>query len=322
MKKSVLSIVAATLLSGTALAADLPVKAPRVAVPAAPPFFDLAFGGGLHSDYIFRGVTQTNHKPGAYAYFEPRINVNSNFQLYANVTGWSISFPNRAAAEIDIFGGARLTIDKLVLDGGVQYYWYPGGQCFNTVALCNSLGGGNFVAATLPNGNVIKADLSFWEVYGKATLNVTDQFALGAMVAYSPSVLNSGANGFYVEGNAKYTFQEINNIKPYVAGTLGYWSLGTSDAFYAVAGFPGGIPFKSYANWSAAIGGTWKVVSVEARYYGSSLNKGDCNAFTSDHTASGVFSTAINPGGPASNWCDHRIVGRATFDITASSDLK
>ena len=31
--------------------------------------------------------------------------------------------------------------------------------------------------------------------------------------------------------------------------------------------------------------------------------KDDYNAFTSDHTASGIASTPINPNGPGSNWC-------------------
>ena len=34
------------------------------------------------SDYIFRGVTQSNHKPSVAAYFEPRYNVNKDLQLY------------------------------------------------------------------------------------------------------------------------------------------------------------------------------------------------------------------------------------------------
>ena len=34
------------------------------------------------------------------------------------------------------------------------------------------------------NLNVVKKDLSFWEVYGKVTFTVTDQFAVGASVYY------------------------------------------------------------------------------------------------------------------------------------------
>ena len=85
------------------------------------------------NDYIFRGVTQSNHKPSVAAYFEPRYNVNKDVQLYVGVAGESISFPNRAAAEIDIYGGIRPTFGMFAFDFGVWGYLYPGGQCFDGV---------------------------------------------------------------------------------------------------------------------------------------------------------------------------------------------
>src|SRR6476620_55455 len=111
MKKAVLLATALTLVvSGSAgLAADLPVKAKA---PPPAPFdpWDIAFGGGITNDYIFRGITQSNHKPSVNVYFEPRYNVTKDFQLYVGLGGASISFPNRAAAEVDAYGGARLTV--------------------------------------------------------------------------------------------------------------------------------------------------------------------------------------------------------------------
>src|SRR5262245_34482568 len=228
MKKIVLSTIAALGLSASsALAADLPVKAVPVVAPP-PPVFDIAFGSAIMTDYIFRGVSQSNRKPSVAAYFEPRWNINPDWQLYAGIAGESISFPNRAAAEIDFYGGIRPTFGKLALDFGVWYYWYPGGTCYNAAALCTS---GTFGGGALPNGNVIKANVSFVEIYGKATYNFTDAFLVGASLYYSPSVLNSGASGLYGELNAKYTFAAWGVITPYVSGAVGYWSLGTSDAF-------------------------------------------------------------------------------------------
>jgi len=310
------ALVAAAFSATASLAADLKMatKAP-VVVPVASPW-DLAFGSALMSDYIFRGVTQSAHKPSVAAYFEPRYNINPNLQLYVGFAGESIDFPNHAAAEIDFYGGIRPTFGKLALDFGVFYYWYPGGTCFNTgFPGCN---------ASLPNGNVIKADLSFWEVYGKATYNFSDAFSVGASVNYSPSVLNSGADGVFVAGTAKYTFATTPlqaGWGLYVSADVGHWFLGTSDNFYAVAGFPNGIPYKSYTTWDAGFGVTWKKFTLDFRYYDTDLNKGDCNAFTSDHTATGVFNTPINPGGPASKWCGATFVVKGSVDL-AASDLK
>ena len=132
MKKVVLSVVAALAVSAAAptFAADLPSKAPAVA-PAPPPSpWDIAFGAAIMNDYIFRGVTQSGHKPSVAAYFEPRYNINSNWQLYAGISGESIKFANNAAAEIDFYGGVRPTFGPLAFDFGFWYYYYPGGQCY------------------------------------------------------------------------------------------------------------------------------------------------------------------------------------------------
>ena len=166
MKKFILTAVAAVALATPALAADMKVKTP--AAPEAPPSpWDVAFGGGITSDYIFRGITQSNHKPSVAAYFEPRYNVTKDLQLYVGIAGESISFPNRAAAEIDGFAGFRPTFGPLALDFGVWYYWYPGGQCFNG-STAPVFGLDCLANGYLPiNGNVIKRDLSFVEGYAK-----------------------------------------------------------------------------------------------------------------------------------------------------------
>src|SRR6267378_1429466 len=134
MKKLVLLATALAMVSGSALAADMPVKAVKAPPPAAFDPWDVAFGSAIMSDYIFRGVTQSNHNPSVAAYFEPRYNVTKELQLYIGASAESISFPNRAAAEVDIYGGIRPTVGMFAFDFGVWGYLYPGGQCFNALA--------------------------------------------------------------------------------------------------------------------------------------------------------------------------------------------
>src|SRR6266481_8848737 len=109
MKKLVLLATALAMVSGSAYAADMPLKAVKAPPPAPFDPWDIAFGGAIVNDYVFRGITQSNHKPSVAAYFEPRLNVSKDLQLYIGAAGESISFPNRAAAEIDIYGGIRPT---------------------------------------------------------------------------------------------------------------------------------------------------------------------------------------------------------------------
>src|SRR6266481_10212510 len=103
MKKLVLLATALTMVSGSAFAADLRLKAVKAPPPAAFDPWDIAFGAALMNDYVFRGVTQSGHKASVAAYFEPRYNVTSNVQLYAGLSGESIKFVNNAAAEIDFY---------------------------------------------------------------------------------------------------------------------------------------------------------------------------------------------------------------------------
>jgi uncharacterized protein (TIGR02001 family) len=329
MKKFILSIVAAAALATPALAADMKMltKAP----PPPPSPWDFAFGDAIMTDYMWRGITQSAHRGSVAAYFEPRYNFSDSLQGYVGLSGESIDFPNHAAAEIDVYGGIRPTFGKLALDFGGWLYYYPGGQCFNTLVACGTNNAGdNFQAVTLPNLNAAKAYASFYEIYGKATYTITDQWSVGAQVYYSPSVSNSGANGTYAAGTIKYTAPTMGTPLPkdvgfYASADGGYWWLGTSDAFYGVVSpgnpsFVNGIPYKSYANVDVGIGFTWKVFTLDFRYYDTNLSKANCNAFTSDHTAkfSGDFS-AINPTGVGSNWCSQTFVVKLSSDLTLAN---
>lgn len=343
MKKVVMSLLATLAASAAspAFAADMPAKAPKVA-PAPPPSpWDIAFGAGIMNDYIFRGITQSNHKPSVAAYFEPRYNIAPNWQLYAGISGESISFPNRAAAEIDFYGGVRPTFGPLALDFGAWYYYYPGGECFNGPAFgadCNFNSGFTGIIPSTFNGfggNVIKQNLSFWEVYAKGVYTAGD-WAFGVNFYYTPSFLNSGADGEYLSGTIKFTAPEKMAFGPfgwYVSGEFGRQWLGTSDPFYGIlAGLPiasggvttgvfaNGIPYKDYNTWNVGLGFTWKVFTLDLRYYDTDLSKGDCNAFTSDFTASGVSNvTPINPTGLGSKWCGAAFVAKLSADLTLGS---
>jgi hypothetical protein len=324
MKKFTLAAIAALAVSTVpAFAADMPVKAKPVAAPP-PPAWDIAFGAAVMSDYNFRGISQSNRRPSVNAYFEPRYNINENFQLYAGVGGYSIEFPNNAAAEIDFYGGIRPTFGKLALDFGVWYYYYPGGRTFTGLN-----GGGppftpdvnctNLFIGFNASCNGIKGDLSFIEFYGKATYSVTDNFAVGVALYYDPSWLNSGANAWYASGNAKYTFATLPfGLGGYISGEFSRYFLGTTDSFYAFTDLP------DYYTWNVGFGLTYKVFTLDFRYYDTDLSKSDCNVLTSDHTAGLALSnvTTINPSGLGSRWCGAAFIVALKADLTLNTNVK
>jgi len=333
MKKVVLSVVAALAVSAAvpAFAADMPAKAVKAAPAPEPSPWDIAFGSAIMNDYIFRGVTQSGHHGSVAAYFEPRYNINSNWQLYAGLSGESIKFANNAAAEIDMYGGVRPTFGPFAFDFGFWYYYYPGGNCYQVPGVDPACTG------PIPvQGNVIKSVNSFYEVYAKVVYTWTD-WAFGGNFYYSPNFLNSGADGEYASGTIKFTAPEKMALGPfgwYVSGEFGHQWLGTSDTFYGIPThsaigntgtfttglYANGIPYKDYSTWNVGLGLTWKVFTLDLRYYDTDMNKGDCNAFTSDPTATGFGNvTAINPGGAGSSWCGATFVAKLSADLTLGS---
>ena len=329
MKKLALLATALAMISGSALAADMAVKAVKAPPPAPFDPWDIAFGGGIMNDYIFRGVTQSNHKPSVTAYFEPRYNVNKDLQLYIGTSAESISFANRAAAEVDIYGGIRPTFGAFAFDIGVWGYLYPGGTCFFGAPVDTAGKALSAECATnfLLNGNVMKKDVSFFEVYGKVNYTINDNWAFGLNEYYSPNFLNSGAWGNYSSITGKYTAPSTvfgsSGVGMYVSGEFGRQWLGTSDSFYGVPAFPNGIKYADYNTWNIGIGFTYKVFTLDLRYSDTNLSKGDCNAFTSAFNGSGTTNvTAINPSGVGSNWCGAAGIAKLSADLTAMTNLK
>jgi hypothetical protein len=337
MKKMVLAAAMLAVTAGSALAADMPRKALAPPPPVAFDPWDIAFGGGVMNDYIFRGITQSNHQASVTAYFEPRYNVSKDLQLYIGTSTESISFANRAAAEVDIYGGIRPTFGAAAFDFGVWGYLYPGGTCHFGAAVDPA---GNVLSqqcATnfLFDGNVMKKDVSFFEAYGKLNYTISDNWAFGINEYYTPNFLNSGAWGNYSSITGKFTAPSStfgsSGFGMYVSGEFGRQWLGTSDSFYGTtftnpgfAGpFPNGIKYADYNTWNIGIGFTYKVFTLDLRYSDTDLSKADCNAFTSAFNSTGTTSiSAINPTGASSNWCGAAGIAKLSADLTAISNLK
>ncbi|MDU1665850.1 MAG: hypothetical protein E6833_06435, partial [Bradyrhizobium sp.] len=242
----------------------------------------------------------------------------------------SISFPNRAAAEIDVYGGIRPTFGAFAFDIGVWGYLYPGGTCqFGGTGFDASgrFQGAECAANALANGNTMKKDVSFFEVYGKMNYTVNDNWTFGVTEFYTPSFLNSGAWGNYASVTGKYTAPSTvfgsSGVGMYVSGEFGRQWFGTTDSFYGTAAFPNGIKYADYNTWNIGVGFTYKVFTLDLRYSDTDLSKGNCNAFTGDFTAGGTTSvTPINPTGLGSKWCGATGIAKLSVDLTAMTNLK
>lgn len=82
----------------------------------------------LVSDYLFRGISQTQHRPT----WQITMEADHTSGFYAGTFGSGVSnaaYTNGSGSEIDLYGGWRKNItDAVTYDLGVVTYWYPGAR--------------------------------------------------------------------------------------------------------------------------------------------------------------------------------------------------
>ena len=140
VKKTLISgLVASAFLAGTALA-QTPAAAPAAApaAPAAP--YTLTGNVGLFSQYIFRGLTQTNRQPALQGGFDFAHESGFYLGTWASNISWlreNFSTPpatitgqyaDGGSLEWDFYGGYKANFGKsdFTYDLGLLYYYYPG----------------------------------------------------------------------------------------------------------------------------------------------------------------------------------------------------
>ena len=88
--------------------------------------------------------------------------------------------------------------------------------------------------------------------------------------------------------------------------------------------FQFGVKYTSYATWDLGVGFTYKVLTLDLRYYDTNLNKAQCNVFTSAQNA--TFSpgniTPANPTGLGTNWCSAAFIAKLSASVDFASNLK
>ena len=290
------------------------------------------------NDYVFRGITQSNHKPSVARLLRAALQRHQGPAALRRYRRREHLVPEPRRGRNRLL--RRYPPDLRHLRLRLRRLGLPlsGRTCFNAAAFPGSGIPGSDTQCVLNgilplNGNVAKKNASFFEVYGKVNITVNDQFTLGLNEYYSPNFLNLGAWGNYASITGKWTAPSTtfgaSGLGMYISGEFGRQWLGTSDAFYGVvsplANFAAGIPEPSYNTWNVGIGFTYKVFTLDLRYSDTNLSKASCNAFTSDHTTTNfnpAFVTAINPGGFGSNWCGATGIVKLSADLTAASNLK
>jgi uncharacterized protein (TIGR02001 family) len=280
MKKVMLSVIAALAVTAAApaFAADMPVKAKKAPVAVVSPW-DLAFGTAFTSDYILRGISQSNKRPAVQGYFEGRYNVNDMIQLYAGVWGSSL-YTGLANAEFDISGGARFTVGNFGLDVGYVYYAYPGP-----------------VATVLGSGSAAGFDnISYGEFYAKPSYKFNDYLSVGGTIIGGGDFNNSGKSAVYYEGNATVTLPAFMpmGIVTSVSGAVGRQ---TYSGGYKTLGVPTLANVTDYTTWNVGLAFNYKAATLDLRYYDTNIDSPaqawQCTSTTNSNLCSAAFVATL-----------------------------
>src|SRR5262249_56877167 len=120
-----------TFATSAALAQTPPPAPAPAAAPATPPEPDwtLSANVGLFSQYVFRGISQTNEKPAVQGGFD--VGHKSGFYVgtwASNISWLSDANPDVSAPiEWDFYGGSHLALpQEFVAPFGILYFCDPG----------------------------------------------------------------------------------------------------------------------------------------------------------------------------------------------------
>lgn len=182
------------------------VAALAFAVPAAAQSEpSVAFNVGAASDYVFRGVSQTDENPQVFAGADVEAG-----RVYAGVWASNVDFNDSADAEFDLYAGFRPTLGAVSLDLGVLYYGY----------------------VDQPSG----ADLDYVELKAAGSVPLGPA-TVGAQAYYSPNYYGGVDHALYYEVNGAYAPSEKVSFSAALgrqqvtgAGDYTTWNLGVGYA--------------------------------------------------------------------------------------------
>lgn len=238
MRKTLIAAAVATALT-----------APTLVLAADPtPEHTFAPNVGVVSDYLFRGVSQTRHKPA----LQGGVDYSHSSGLYAGVWGstitWVKDFTGKGSTELDLYGGYKNSFaGDWTYDVGLIHYKYLSKGS-------PTAGAGTVSQLYNPNTTEVYAALGYKWITVKYSQAVSKNFIgwipVDSTGAYDTTKTSKGSN--YLEINAAYDLgdgwgvsghvgkQKVKNVSDSTAlrdANYMDWNLGvTKDVGFGVVG--------------------------------------------------------------------------------------
>ena len=293
MKKNFISLAvmgAFAASASVALADDAAAPAPAAAAPASP--WTVTTNINFVSDYYFRGISQTWHKPA----IQGGVDISHSSGGYAGAWFSNISDNTfgDGQLEVDYYFGYNGTFGEMVKDlgwtvGGYGYY-YPGASYSKTTAPANE----DY------NTFEVNAGLSYKWVSAKVSYDVTDWYGANKKTGFKDDTRGST----YVEVNAAIPLP-IWDLT--LIGHVGHENV-TSDLTAANAGT--GEESPDYTDYKVGLSKSFKVAASEGWsagvYYIGATNDGKSDYWGKNGW--GGANVSKTPQNPGSNLADAHFV--------------
>jgi len=162
------------------------------------------------SDYVFRGISQTNGNAAVQGSLDW-----SNDMFYAGLWGSNVDFGGDESVELDLYVGMTPTTGPVSWDIGVVGYFYPGAG---------------------DDG----AEYDYYEGIVGASMDLTEQFSIGGVFAYTPEYFADGGDGTYWEINGGFAISDATAITAaygvqdidFASDSYSTWNVGLSHTMH------------------------------------------------------------------------------------------
>jgi uncharacterized protein (TIGR02001 family) len=232
LRPPVLAAACAALFAGSSLAQTTPPAAtPAPAAAAAPaaepakpePDFTATANIGIFSQYVFRGVSQTDEKPAVQGGFDLSHKSGLYVGTWLSNISWISDGDPRASASLewDLYGGWKYDLPyDFQTDLGMLYYYYPGSYPPNF---------------TTPDTFELYAALNWKMLQVKYSYSVNNQ-TFG---------IPDSRGSYYVEGNLNWDI--VDKVNDYIGkitliGHVGHQSF-ANNSNYTYTDWKGGVAF-------------------------------------------------------------------------------